>query len=56
MNYTQTCLYEPCHIFWYTLQSLYKTPCYNTDLDITWSCCGYHGILQSDGHFPIIPL
>ena len=23
-----------------TVQSLYYTPCYNMDLDITWSCCG----------------
>ena len=23
-----------------TVQSLYNTSCYNTDLDITWSCCG----------------
>ena len=23
-----------------TVQSLYNTPHYNTDLDITWSCCG----------------
>ena len=39
---------------------------YNTDLDITQSCCGskifFHGILQrnyrkmTNGHFPIIPL
>ena len=23
-----------------TAHSLYNTPCYYTDLDITWSCCG----------------
>ena len=23
-----------------TVQSLYNTPCYNTDLDITQPCCG----------------
>ena len=32
------------------LQSFYSIPPYNTDLDITQSCCGsqffYHGILQ----------
>ena len=31
-------------LFWkkktITVQSQYSTPCYNTDLDITWSCCG----------------
>ena len=27
----------------HTVLSLYNMPCnmYNTDLDITWSCCGY---------------
>ena len=34
-----------------TVQSLYNTPCYNTDLDITQPCCGslqnfHDGILQ----------
>ena len=33
-----------------TVQSLYNTPPYNTDMDITQLCCGsqffYHGFLQ----------
>ena len=34
-----------------TVQSLYNTPCYNTDLDITWPSCAslkknHNGILQ----------
>ena len=29
-----------------TVQSLYNTPHYNTDLDITHSCNSFHGILQ----------
>ena len=27
-------------IFGTTVQPLYNTPYYNSDLDITWSCCG----------------
>ena len=29
----------------YTVKSLYKTPHYNTYLDITWSCCGSQNFL-----------
>ena len=42
--------YLPHPPIFYTVQSLYNTPCYNADLGLTRSCCGshffYHGILQ----------
>ena len=46
----------------YTVQSLYNTPHFNMDLDITQSCCGSHIFLpwnftkEWNGHFPLISL
>ena len=41
-----------CRLISKTAQSFYNTPHYNTDSNITWSCCGsqifYHGVLQMD--------
>ena len=57
---------KPYHINVSTVKSFYKKPHYNTDLDITWSCCGSQiflpcGIVQKNyrkktinGHFPKI--
>ena len=30
----------------YTVQSLYKSPHYNTNYDITWSSCGSQNLLH----------